>query len=284
MRPRHGILLTIVFSALMGFLVANITDRSKTDFFLVTPVMAGFVAGIVLLVIMRWSQITKRRSRLLVALLGGLIMIGSYENFRYQAFMERSYESMESGLSRASAYQLIDESIREETGFSGIAGYLVYRANNTTYFVQTSKTDFTKVASPLQIWGNIALEALFLIVLPFGVVWFGSRPDIDDILREKVSAESRPLAYFRNPRNEAVPETFRAKNWPVLLEMVYAGSAPTLPALEIHQSQNTDPITGNYYLYLVERRALAQPNTLKTQLVGDSDLRNFIERLLVPIP
>jgi hypothetical protein len=61
--------------------------------------------------------------------------------------------------------------------------------------------------------------------------------------------------------------------------MVYAGSAPTLPALEIHQSSTVDPVTENYYLYLVERTRDMQTNTLKTLPIGNSDLQNFLKNL-----
>ncbi len=283
MRLRQGILLTIVFSALMGFLAAYITDHSKTDLFLIVPLFTGLVTGTGLLFVLRWSQIVKRRSRILMALLAGFIVLISYENFRYQGFLERSWQNSESSLSQTEYYRLVEDYLKKETGLPGVLGYLAFRANNTSYFVtivgKASGNDHEEAASPLQIWGNIALEALFLVGFPFAVVWFGSRSGVDDIQLESITAKAKPLAWFRNPRNEAATETFRNKNWPLLTDMVYAGSAPALPALEIHQSSSTDPITGNYYLYLVERTKDAKSIILKTLPVKNADIEKFLGTL-----
>lgn len=280
MRFTTSIIIAILIGLFFGY-INGLASNNALYVYCAFPIVLSFVASRIIIAVTHRFQIRQRRPLLLVALLCGIVMVVSYQLFSYRAFMDRAVQDSGNNRPVAEVYELIDKAFIRETGNSGYIGYFLWKINHTVQTVRIYSalpgTTGGQKASPWDALIPVILESLIFLMLPLGLLHLHVQHIQHEDFHESMGANSKPIAYFRNPENEMATEVFRAKDWSRLAEMVYAGSATSLPALEIHQSGNV--VTGNPYVQLVQRVDAERAIPLKTQPVTHSELDGFVARL-----
>lgn len=282
MRFAASIIFAVVLGIFFGY-VSGMAENNALYIYCAFPIALSVLASFLLIVVARRLGIEKHRQFLMLALVcGGVMLIGN-QFFTWKVFVDKVHQNVLSNLPAAQAYAQIDQVFERATGYTGYIGFMIWKATHTlqsvTVYTALPVSSTPQVASFWDALFPQVLEALIFLIVPAVILYVYNRQRIEKEAHDEVTFESNPLAYFRNPAHEMAMELFRTKNWSALIETMFAGSAPNLPALEIHQSRNTDPLTGNYYLYLMERTADNLLITQKTLPVTHGDLQNFLSKI-----
>ena len=130
--------LGAVLTAILGGAVAGITTAAVGSFFyiaLIFPIVMGFVGGYILTAAIQLATVRKTSLLIFMALLTAISIYGMYHYGRYIALQVQASLEISSGLTEATrdenmkaAKVLIDYALKEETGHSGLLGYMLFKA------------------------------------------------------------------------------------------------------------------------------------------------------------
>ena len=163
---------TILLVALAGVLAGIIAAIFSQLIYmvLVFPLLMGFAGGRVITGGIQMAKIRKAPQMILLALVAAITIYGTYHYGRYIALQIETSFTMFPGFSEATADKhlsaakaLVDYALKKETGLSGFAGYMLFKAKEGVSIGRWYHSDRLNLG-PVLTWGYWVLE--------FGMIFY----------------------------------------------------------------------------------------------------------------
>lgn len=166
-------IITVLGAIVVGALL-QLSAIYVTYLIIGSVVIAALLIGVIVMWTVRLFKIRHIGLAVFLAMLGGLLMYGTYRYIEYGTFMhyEREYiYEVEPRMDDARANKLISSWLIEETGYDGPIGFFLWQADqgleiSSTRSTRSSSTTLNKELT-LGYWG---LEILLALVLPVMMV------------------------------------------------------------------------------------------------------------------
>ena len=163
---------TILLVALAGVLAGIIAAIFSQLIYmvLVFPLLMGFAGGRVITGGIQMGKIRKAPQMIFLALVAAITIYGTYHYGRYIALQIETSFTMFPGFSEATADKhlsaakaLVDYALKKETGLSGFAGYMLFKAKEGVSIGRWYQNDRLNLG-PVLTWGYWLLE--------FGMIFY----------------------------------------------------------------------------------------------------------------
>ncbi len=126
-------LLVIVYDVMAGFVISVFSQLIYIVFLF--PLVMGINSGKLIADVIHRTKVRKTSQLIFFSLLSAVTIYGAFHYCRYVGLQVRTSLEMFPGLSQATegknlrlAKAFLDYALEEETGYSGFAGYMLYRA------------------------------------------------------------------------------------------------------------------------------------------------------------
>lgn len=129
--PLLGGLLLIVTGGWLTGMAAGLVGSIFT-IALVFPAVMGVAAGWLVSRAVKWIGVRDARQVVLLSVLAAVVVYGTCHYGRYVALQLRTWLELSSSVARKADLQvakvMVDYALEEETGYSGLPGYMLYKA------------------------------------------------------------------------------------------------------------------------------------------------------------
>jgi hypothetical protein len=133
--PGGAVFLLLFMGVVIGLITALVGSFVYLVFLF--PVLMGYLSGYYARDVVRVAKITRAGQLLLLSALMAVVIYGSFHYCRYIFLQVKTSMEIFSGLSSAledenfrTAQVVLEHSLKEETGRTGFAGYMLYRAES----------------------------------------------------------------------------------------------------------------------------------------------------------
>jgi hypothetical protein len=164
-------LLIIVYGVMTGITVGVFSHLIYIVFLF--PVVMGINSGKLIADVIQRAKVRKTSQLIFFSLLSAVTIYGTFHYCRYVGLQIRTSLEMFPGLSQATegknlrlAKAFLDYALKEETGYSGFAGYMLYRASEGVSIGRLFRSSSLNLG-PILSWSYWSMEFGIILWLTF---------------------------------------------------------------------------------------------------------------------